>query len=97
LTAGVKILEEVFRSMLQNKFYTDDNFDIIVNLNQGDLEIWRFREVVDDDSEDIWEHDKISLTEAIKIEPNFNIGEEVAQPPVAQLSYLVAQPPVAQL
>jgi N utilization substance protein A len=91
------ILEDVFRSVLKKKYGEDDNFDIIVNLNQGDLEIWRFREVVDDDSEDIWEHDKISLTEAIKIEPNFNIGEEVAQPPVAQLSYLVAQPPVAQL
>jgi len=56
-----------------------DNFDIIVNADKGDLEIWRFREIVDDDSEDVWEHDKISLTEAKKIEPDFEVGEEVAE------------------
>jgi N utilization substance protein A len=43
------------------------------------LEIWRFREIVEDDSEDIWEHDKISLSEAQKIEPDFEVGEEVAE------------------
>jgi N utilization substance protein A len=75
----IKILEEVFRAMIHKKFGTDDNFDIIINLDQGDLQIWRFREVVDDDSEDIWEHDKISLSEARAIEPDFNIGEEVAE------------------
>ena len=65
--------------MIRKKFVTDDNFDIIVNADKGDLEIWRFREIVDDDSEDIWEHDKISLTEAKKIEPDFEVGEEVAE------------------
>eukprot|EP01132_Coremiostelium_polycephalum_P002995 gene2995-3740_t len=75
----IRILEEVFNAMIHKKFGTNDNFDIIVNLDQGDLQIWRFREVVDDDSEDIWEHDKISLSEAKKIEPDFDIGEEVSE------------------
>jgi N utilization substance protein A len=75
----IKTLEEVFRAMIHKKFGTDDNFDIVINLDQGDLQIWRFREVVDDNSEDIWEHDKISLSEARQIEPDFNIGEEVAE------------------
>jgi N utilization substance protein A len=75
----IKILEEVFRAIIQKKFGTDDNFNIIINLDQGDLQIWRFREVVDDDSEDIWEPDKISLSEARKIESDFGLGEEVAE------------------
>ena len=57
----------------------DSNFDIIINADKGDLEIWRVREIVDDDSEDIWDHDKISLTEARKIEPDFEVGEEVSE------------------
>jgi len=75
----IKLLEEVFRAIIQKNFGTDDNFDIIINLDQGDLQIWRFREIVDDNSEDIWEHDKISLSEARAIEPDFNIGEEVSE------------------
>jgi N utilization substance protein A len=75
----IRILEDVFRNMIRKKYVTDDNFDIIVNADKGDLEIWRFREIVEDDSEDIWEHDKISLTEAKKIEPDFEVGEEVAE------------------
>ncbi|HZX73992.1 MAG TPA: transcription termination factor NusA, partial [Cyclobacteriaceae bacterium] len=75
----IRILEDVFRNMIRKKYVTDDNFDIIVNADKGDLEIWRFREIVDDNSEDIWEHDKISLTEAQKIEPDFEVGEEVAE------------------
>jgi N utilization substance protein A len=65
--------------MIRKKYETDDNFDIIINADKGDLEIWRFREIVDDNSEDIWEHDKISLTDAKTIEPDFEIGEEVAE------------------
>jgi N utilization substance protein A len=65
--------------MIRKKYKTDDNFDIIINADKGDLEIWRFREIVDDNSEDIWDHDKISLSEARKIEPDFEIGEEVAE------------------
>lgn len=75
----IRILEDVFRNMIRKKYETDDNFDIIVNADKGDLEIWRFREIVDDDSEDIWDHDKIALTEARKIEPDFEVGEEVAE------------------
>ena len=75
----IRILEDVFRNMIRKKYVTDDNFDIIVNADKGDLEIWRFREIVDDNSEDIWEHDKISLTDAQKIEPDFEVGEEVAE------------------
>lgn len=75
----IRILEDVFRTMIRKKYETDDNFDIIINADKGDLEIWRFREIVDDNSEDIWDHDKISLSEAKKIEPDFEIGEEVAE------------------
>lgn len=75
----IRILEDVFRNMIRKKYEHDDNFDIIVNADKGDLEIWRFREIVEDDSEDIWDHDKISLTEARKIEPDFEVGEEVAE------------------
>lgn len=75
----IRILEDVFRTMIRRKYEVDDNFDIIINADKGDLEIWRFREIVDDNSEDIWDHDKISLSEAQKIEPDFEIGEEVAE------------------
>lgn len=75
----IRILEDVFKTMIRRKFEYDDNFDIIINVDKGDLEIWRFREIVDDNSEDIWDHDKISLSDAIKIEPDFEIGEEVAE------------------
>lgn len=75
----IRILEDVFRTMIRKKYEVDDNFDIIINADKGDLEIWRFREIVDDNSEDIWDHDKICLTDAIKIEPDFEIGEEVAE------------------
>jgi N utilization substance protein A len=75
----IRILEDVFRTMIRKKYKTDDNFDIIINADKGDLEIWRFREIVDDNSEDIWDYDKISLSEARKIEPDFEIGEEVAE------------------
>ena len=75
----IRILEDVFRTMIRRKFETDENFDIIINADKGDLEIWRFREIVDDNSEDIRDHDKISLSEAQKIDPDFEIGEEVAE------------------
>jgi len=75
----IRILEDVFRTMIKKKYANDDNFDIIINADKGDLEIYRIREIVDDDSEDIWEHDKISLSEAQKIEPDFEVGEEVSE------------------
>jgi N utilization substance protein A len=75
----IRILEDVFRNMIKKKFGSDEKFDIIVNSDKGDLEIYRFREIVDDDSEDIWDFDKISLSEAKKIEPDFEVGEEVSE------------------
>lgn len=75
----IRILEDVLRAMIAKKYGTDANFDVIINLDKGDLQIWRSREVVDDNSEDIWDEDKISLSEAVKIEPDFEVGEEVAE------------------
>lgn len=72
------ILEEVFRTALKKKYGSDDNFDIIINPDKGDMEIWRRREIVeDDDLED--ENEQITLTEARKIEPDFEVGEEVSE------------------
>ncbi len=75
----ISVLEEVFRTMIRKKYGTDDNFDVIINPENGDLEMWRTREIVDDDSEDIWDHDKIPLSEARKIQTDFEVGEEVAE------------------
>jgi len=75
----MSILEDVFRTMIRKRYTTDENFDVIINVDQGDLEIWRNREIVDDDSEDIWDFDKIPLAEAHKIEADFEVGEEVAE------------------
>lgn len=73
----IRILEDVFRAMIRKKFETDENFDVTINADKGDLEILRIREIVDDNSEDIWDFDKISLSDARKIEPDFEVGEEV--------------------
>ena len=75
----IAILEDVLRTMIRKKYEDDHNFDIILNAETGDLEMWRTREIVDDNSEDIWDLDKIPLSEARKIEPDFEIGEEVAE------------------
>ena len=76
----MSILDDVFRTMIRKKYDDDTNFDVIINPDNGDLEIWRNREIVDDDSEDIWDLDKIPLAEAQKIEPDFEVGESVAEP-----------------
>jgi transcription termination/antitermination protein NusA len=73
----IRILEDVFRAMIRKKYETDENFDVTINADKGDLEILRIREIVDDNSEDIWDFDKISLSDAQKIEPDFEVGEEV--------------------
>jgi N utilization substance protein A len=65
--------------MIRKKFGADENFNVIINAESGDLEMWRSREIVDDNSEDIWDFDKIPLSEAKLIEPDFEIGEEVAE------------------
>ncbi|TDE10488.1 transcription termination factor NusA [Dyadobacter psychrotolerans] len=75
----ISVLEEVFRTMIRKKYGTDDNFDVIINPESGDLEMWRTREIVDDNSEDIWDYNKIPLAEARKIQNDFEVGEEVAE------------------
>lgn len=75
----MRILEDVFRAMLIKKYGSDNNFDIIVNIDKGDLEIWHNREIVEDGAvED--PTTEIALSEAIKIEPDFEVGEEVSEP-----------------
>jgi len=72
------ILEEVIRATLKRKFGDDDNFDIIINPDKGDMEIWRNRIVVEDGQvEDA--NKEIELSEARKIEPDYEVEEEVAE------------------
>ena len=72
------ILEDVFRAALKRKYGSDDNFDIIINPDKGDLEIWRNRIVVNEgEVED--PNEQISLSEARKIEPDFEVGEDVSE------------------
>lgn len=72
------ILEDVFRNALKKKYGSDDNFDIIINPDKGDMEIWRNRVVVaDGEVED--ENQEIELSEARKIEPDFEVGEDVSE------------------
>ena len=74
----MSILEDVFRNALKKKFGDDDNFDIIINPDKGDLEIWRNRIVVAD-GEVEEPNQEISLSEAQKIEPDFEVGEDVSE------------------
>ena len=72
----MRILEDVFRNLLQKKYGTDENFDVIINIDKGDFEIWRNREVVDDNEiED--SNLQITLTDARKIDTDYEVGEEV--------------------
>lgn len=72
------ILEDVFRSMIEKRYGDDSNFDIIINPEKGDLEIWRNREIVEDgEVED--PNKQIGLTEAKRIEADFEVGEEVSE------------------
>ena len=72
------ILEDVFRNALKKKYGSDDNFDIIINPDKGDMEIWRRRVIVADEDLD-FENEEITLTEARMIEADFEIGEEVSE------------------
>ncbi|MBO4602794.1 MAG: transcription termination/antitermination protein NusA [Salinivirgaceae bacterium] len=73
----MRVLEDVFRSTLVKQYGTDENFDIIINIDKGDFEIWRNREVVEDDK--LTDPNKeISLTEAKKIDEDYEVGEEVS-------------------
>lgn len=72
------ILEEVISATLKKRFGDDDNFNIIINPDKGDMEIWHNRIVVADD-EVADPYKQISLTDARKIEPDFEVGEEVSE------------------
>ena len=77
-TTLVSVLEESFRNVLAKIFGSDENFDVIVNPDKGDFEIYRNRVVVaDGEVED--ENKQIALGEALKIEPDYEIGEEVSE------------------
>lgn len=72
----MSVLEDVFRSVLIKQFGTDENFDVIINIDKGDFEIWRNREVVEDgELED--PNLQITLTEAQRIDEDYEVGEEV--------------------
>jgi transcription termination/antitermination protein NusA len=72
----MSVLEDVFRSVLIKQFGSDENFDVIINIDKGDFEIWRNREVVEDD--ELEEPNlQISLAEAKKIDSDYEVGEEV--------------------
>ncbi|MFT5820622.1 MAG: N utilization substance protein A [Crocinitomix sp.] len=74
----MNILQDVFRSMLKKKYGTDDHIDVIINPDKGDVEIWINREIVPDgEVEDV--NIEIALSKAILIEPDFEVGEEVAE------------------
>jgi N utilization substance protein A len=74
----MRVLEDVFRAMLRKKYGTDENFDIIINAEKGDLQIWWNREVVEDEEVDN-PVEQIALSEATKEEPDFEVGEEFTQ------------------
>ncbi len=72
------IIEETFKHLIEKKYGSSENFDIIVNVDKGDLEVWRNRTIVEDGKvED--ENGQIAYSEAIKIEPDFEVGEEVTE------------------
>jgi len=72
----MSVLEDVFRGLLVKRYETDENFDVIINIDKGDFEIWRNREVVED--ADIENPNlEISLSEAKKIDEDYEVGEEV--------------------
>lgn len=80
----MSILEDIFRAMIIKRYGTDENFDIIINIDKGDLELWRNREIVDDEfAEDSFDYDEnrhISLTDAHKVDKDFELGEEITEP-----------------
>ncbi len=74
----MRILEDVFKQLMVKKYGSDENFSVIVNIDKGDLEIWRNRLIVEDGAvED--ENTQVAYSVAIKIEPDFEIGEELSE------------------
>ena len=74
----MNILEDVFKSVLAKKYEEADNFDVIINVDKGDLEIWRNREVVKNGKVEN-PVTQISLSDALKIEEDYEVGEEVSE------------------
>jgi N utilization substance protein A len=74
----VRVLEDVFRTLIRKKYGSDDNFDVIVNTTKGDLELWRVREIVPD-GEVNDEKSQISISEAQAIEKDYEVGDECYQ------------------
>ncbi len=72
----IRVLEDAFRSVLIKRFGTDENFDVIINTDKGDFEIWRNREVVEDENL-VDPNLQISISEARKIDDDYEVGEEV--------------------
>lgn len=72
----MKVVEDVFKTLLRKKFTSDENFDVIVNAEKGDLEIIRRRMIVDD-GEVMDPLAEIAYSDAVKIEPDFEVGEEL--------------------
>ena len=73
----IKVMQEVFKTIIVKKYGSSDNFDVIVNPNKGDLEIWRNRTIVEDDYEDFDENIHVTLSDALKVEPDFEVGEDL--------------------
>ena len=71
----VRVLEDVFRTLIRKKFGSDENFDVIVNTQKGDLELWRVREIVPD-GEVTDDRSQVSISEALSIDDDYEIGEE---------------------
>jgi len=71
----VRVLEDVFRTLIRKKYGSDDNFDVIVNATNGDLEIWRVREIVPD-GEVTDDRAQVSASEAVSIDEDYEVGEE---------------------
>ena len=77
---AMRILEDVFRALIRKKFGTDEHFDVVINLDKGDLQLWQVRTVVDDDDAEALEDPaNLGLSAAKLIEPDFEVGEEVAE------------------
>lgn len=76
--AMIRILEDVFRTMIRKKYDTDDNFDVIINVDKGDLEIMHHRDIVADEVEEFNPNTQIRLKDARKIDTDFEEGERIA-------------------
>ena len=75
LPTMVRVLEDVFRTLIKKKYGSDENFDVIVNAQKGDLELWRVREIVPD-GEVTDDRAQVSISEALSIDDDYEIGEE---------------------